>query len=275
LRESLIQFLSIKIFAFENYSVSILDAILIVPIVIADVLTIGIFTRILMKLNDLYVVNGEEMPGGNLKNNIEEACKYLLNGLESMDMGRKMRLCRNLIEKVVVKKHDVKIHYKFPVSSNFNKKRECQTFQGSRFYSRTYNAHPTKAQATEGSPVDTLSGIMGCIPADRKGRRIKMEVLQDLLTDPKPLETYSLWGLLMNIRKQYQAEPQGRAGHVLSKRCIRSIQWYVQNVLIKCRRCCKVRIVAVITDPSEVIKILGCLKRNHAPPFDKIATKAS
>jgi site-specific DNA recombinase len=84
--------------------------------------------RAKMKLNDLYVVNGEEMSGGNLKNNIEEACKSLSNGLESMDMERKMKLCRDLIEKVVVKKHDVKIHYKFPVSSNFNNKRECHAF---------------------------------------------------------------------------------------------------------------------------------------------------
>ena len=86
--------------------------------------------RAKMKLNDLCVVNGEEMSGGNLRNNIEEACKSLSNGLESMDTGRKMKLCRDLIEKVVVKKHDVKIHYKFPVSSNFNIKRECQIVQG-------------------------------------------------------------------------------------------------------------------------------------------------
>jgi site-specific DNA recombinase len=90
--------------------------------------------RAKMKLNDLYVVHGEEMLGGNLKNNIEEACKSLSNGLESMDMGRKMKLCRDLIEKVIVKKHDVKIHYKFPVSSNFNKKREWQIVQGIGFY---------------------------------------------------------------------------------------------------------------------------------------------
>ena len=36
-----------------------------------------------------------------------------------------------------------------------------------------------------------------------------------------------------------------------------------------------VRVIAVITNPHEVQKILECLKRNHAPPFDKITTKAS
>jgi hypothetical protein len=35
------------------------------------------------------------------------------------------------------------------------------------------------------------------------------------------------------------------------------------------------RIVSVIADPSEVSKILQCLKINHAPPFNKVATKAS
>jgi hypothetical protein len=41
---------------------------------------------------------------------------------------------------------------------------------------------------------------------------MKMKVLQDLLTDSNPLETYSLLGLLTNIWKQYKAEPQGRLG---------------------------------------------------------------
>ena len=137
-----------------------------------------------------------------------------------------------------------------------------------------------------------------------------MEILQDLLTDPKPLETYSLWGLLTNIQKQYQAEPQGRAGHGLSKRCMRSIRCAGMHecrrsqategsargkgdsrplVCPKCghempkchwyRRCTwqhlwpVVRVIAIITDPYEVNKILECLKRNNAPPSDKVVTK--
>jgi len=34
------------------------------------------------------------------------------------------------------------------------------------------------------------------------------------------------------------------------------------------------KIIAVITDPSDVDKILEYLKRNHAPSFDKVVTKA-
>ena len=41
----------------------------------------------------------------------------------------------------------------------------------------------------------------------------------------------------------------------------------------KCRS--KMKIIAVITDPSKVNKILECLKRNNAPPFDKVEIKAS
>ena len=65
-----------------------------------------------------------------------------------------------------------------------------------------------------------------------------MEVLQDLLTDPKPLEAYSLLGLPMNIQQTVSS----REGHGISKRCMRSIPSFgecknytvsVQNVLIK------------------------------------------
>jgi len=35
------------------------------------------------------------------------------------------------------------------------------------------------------------------------------------------------------------------------------------------------KVVAVITVLSEVNKILECLKRNNAPPFDKVEIKAS
>ena len=49
-------------------------------------------------------------------------------------MERKMSLFKDLIEKVVVERHNVEIHYKFPVSSNFNKKTECSAFHGNWFY---------------------------------------------------------------------------------------------------------------------------------------------
>jgi hypothetical protein len=47
-----------------------------------------------------------------------------------MNMNRKMQFCRDLIEKVVVEKQNVEIHYKFPVSSNFNKKGERPAVDG-------------------------------------------------------------------------------------------------------------------------------------------------
>ena len=37
----------------------------------------------------------------------------------------------------------------------------------------------------------------------------------------------------------------------------------------------KMRVMAVITEPHEVWKILECLKRNHALPFEKVVTKVS
>jgi len=37
----------------------------------------------------------------------------------------------------------------------------------------------------------------------------------------------------------------------------------------------ELKVIAVITEPHEVRKILECLKRNHDPPFDKVVTKAS
>jgi len=43
-----------------------------------------------------------------------------------------------------------------------------------------------------------------------------------------------------------------------------------------CEKCGHdLKVIAVITEPHEVRKILECLKRNHAPPFAKVVTKAS
>jgi len=35
------------------------------------------------------------------------------------------------------------------------------------------------------------------------------------------------------------------------------------------------KMIAVITDPHEINKILECPKRKNAPPFDKVITKDS
>ena len=46
---------------------------------------------------------------------------------------------------------------------------------------------------------------------------------------------------------------------------------------LACPKCgSEMKVIAVITEPFEVNKILiECLKRNNAPPFDKGALKAS
>jgi len=43
-----------------------------------------------------------------------------------------------------------------------------------------------------------------------------------------------------------------------------------------CPKCgSEMKVIAIITDLQEVDKILECLKRNNAPPFDKVVTKVS
>jgi len=37
----------------------------------------------------------------------------------------------------------------------------------------------------------------------------------------------------------------------------------------------EMKVIAVITDPQEMRKILECLKWNKVPPFDKIVIKTS
>ena len=71
----------------------------------------------------------------------------------------------------------------------------------------------------------------------------------------------------------YTEIPSSKASKQSWSRLIRKV--YEADPLV-CPKCShKTRIVAVITDPLEVNKILGCLKRNHAPPFEKVVTKAS
>jgi len=57
-----------------------------------------------------------------LERNIEEICRRIAGQLEGMSMRERIKLCHELIEKVIVKNHEVEIHYKLPVSSNYRKK---------------------------------------------------------------------------------------------------------------------------------------------------------
>jgi len=66
----------------------------------------------------------EGMSFAQLERNIDEVCRSLSGRLQGMGMNAKMSLCRDLIDKVVVGDGTVEIHYKFPVSSNCNTRRE-------------------------------------------------------------------------------------------------------------------------------------------------------
>jgi hypothetical protein len=57
----------------------------------------------------------------------------------------------------------------------------------------------------------------------------------------------------------------------------RAAENYVVDIFnLVCPKCgSEMKVVAVITVPSEVNKIFECLKRNNAPPFDKVEIKAS
>jgi site-specific DNA recombinase len=80
--------------------------------------------KIQMNLDGFSRIDKEELSFADLGENIHQVCQSLANGLNSMGMKERMGLAQKLIEKVVVEKQDVKIHYRFPVSSHFNKKRE-------------------------------------------------------------------------------------------------------------------------------------------------------
>ena len=86
----------------------------------------------------------------------------------------------------------------------------------------------------------------------------------------------------------YTSTPQETPGqdsniemeNVSNKASRRSWARLIQKVYevdpLLCPKCShELKVIAVITEPHEVRKILEFLKRNHAPPFDKIVTKVS
>jgi len=86
----------------------------------------------------------------------------------------------------------------------------------------------------------------------------------------------------------YNATPENKPDHasdsemetVSSKASKRSWARLIQKVYevdpLICPKCgSEMKVIAIITDFQEVDKILNRLKRNHAPPFDKVVTKAS
>lgn len=60
----------------------------------------------------------------NIGEKVEAVCRELATGVEEMNMPQKMKLCSQLIERVVVDDHSAEIHYRFPVSTNCNTRGE-------------------------------------------------------------------------------------------------------------------------------------------------------
>ena len=102
-----------------------------------------------MKLDTISTESKKGLSTADFKRNLDEVCRSLSKGLQSMSMSEKMKLCRKLIEKVVTDKHAVEIHYRFPVSSNFNNNGERQkTLVPTRWTSQTIKS-PAQYSASE------------------------------------------------------------------------------------------------------------------------------
>jgi hypothetical protein len=88
------------------------------------------------------------------------------------------------------------------------------------------------------------------------------------------------YGYRARPKKTTEKFPDIEIQSVTNKAARRSWARLIQKVYevdpLVCPKCgSEMKVVAVITVPSEVNKILECLKRNNAPPFDKGALKAS
>ena len=108
---------------------------------------------------------------------------------------------------------------------------------------------------------------MGCIQAGRRGKLIKMEALQNTGTHPRLKSSLNIPPIPRRTR--YQTRHHDGAGRGWYKRYMKSILWCVHNAVMRWKW------LQLITDPHEVRMIVECLKRNKAPPFDKVALKAS
>ena len=76
--------------------------------------------------------------------------------------------------------------------------------------------------------------------------------------------------------KHYELEMETVSNKASRQSWARLIQKVYEVDPLVCTKCgSEMKIIAVITDPSEVNKIFECLKRNHAPPFDKVGAKIS
>jgi len=151
---------------------------------------------------------------------------------------------------------------------------------GTVIYKTKYNEY-FKKNINLFSAADFIAELTMHIPPKHK-HLIRYYGLYSSRTKGKSAKDGSL------ARFGYNAVPENKPDHtsdsemetVSSKASKRSWARLIQKVYevdpLVCPKCRnEMKIIAVITDPSEVNKILECLKRNNAPPFDKVEIKAS
>ncbi len=107
----------------------------------------------------------------------------------------------------------------------------------------------------------------GLYSSRTKGKAIRDGSLAKYGCTPTPQETPG---------KDSNLEMENVSNKASRRSWARLIQKVYEVDPLICPKCGhELKVIAVITEPSEVSKILRCLKRNHAPPFDKEVTKAS
>ena len=84
-----------------------------------------------------------------LSGHLDEVCRKLATGLEETNMQQRMKLCSQLIDKVIVDRHSAEIHYKFPVSGNCNR-------GGEAAHSSAANREGSARPATPNAPLPLL-----------------------------------------------------------------------------------------------------------------------
>jgi hypothetical protein len=154
-------------------------------------------------------------------------------------------------------------------------------------YSRSNNTivYKTKYNAYWGENIklfkasDFIAELTMHIPPKHK-HLIRYYGLYSSRTKGKAVKDGSLakFGYKATPRKKSSQDPEmetvsNKASRQSWARLIQKVYEVDPLICPKCRS--KMKIIAVITDPSEVNKILECLKRNNAPPFDKVEIKAS
>ncbi len=129
--------------------------------------------------------------------------------------------------------------------------------------------------------IDFIAELTQHIPPKRK-HLIRYYGLYSNRTKGKAVKDGSLakFGYKVTSERKTSKNPEHKMETVSAKASQRSWARLIQKVYevdpLICEKCGhEMRVIAVITNPHEVQKVLECLKRNHAPPFDKITTKAS